>query len=117
MNWRQKLESWFAAAAFAEENEHETALKIAATPIPEEREIAGVLPSSSTAFAAIAFAEENCHEYASEIMFGVGSRNSFLEALGLGHVRVWRGTATVEETFAQVVGLAGARYRLVTVQL
>ena len=117
MNWRQKLESWFAAAAFAEEGEHETALKIAATPIPEEREIAGVLPSLSTAFAAIAFAEENCHEYASELMFGVRSRNSFLEAVGLSRVRVWRGTATVEETFAQVVGLAGVRYRLVTVQL
>ena len=117
MNWRQKLESWFAAAAFAEENEHETALKIAATPIPEERAVAGVLPSLTTAFAAIAFAEENCHEYASELMFGVRSRNSFLEAVGLSHVRVWRGTATAEETFARVVGLAGVRYRLVTIQL
>jgi transposase len=117
MNWRQKLESWFAATAFAEEGEHETALKIAATPIPEEREATGVIPSLSTAFAAIAFAEENCHEYASEIMFGVRSRNSFLEAVGLSHVRVWRGTAEVEESFAQAVGLAGARFRLLTVQL
>lgn len=117
MNWRQKLESWFAATAFAEEGEHETALKVAATPIPEEREAAGVLPSLSPAFAAIAFAEENCHEYAAEIMFGARLRDSFLETIGLGHVSVWRGTARVEEAFAQVVGLAGVRCRLVTVRL
>jgi transposase len=117
MNWRQKLESWFAATAFAEEGEHETALKIAATPIPEVRQAVGALPSFSKSFAAIAFAEENCHGYASEILFGVRSRNSFLETLGLGHVRVWAGTARVEEAFAQVVGLAGVRCRLVTVQL
>jgi hypothetical protein len=117
MNWKQKLESWFAAVAFAEEGEHKTALDIAATPIPEPSESVKILPSFSATFAAVAFAEENCHDYAAEILFGVKRTNSFLDMIGLGNVRVWYGTAHVEESFAEAVGLVGARYRLMTIRL
>lgn len=117
MNWKHKLESWFAAVAFAEEGEHKTALDIAATPIPEPSESVRILPSFSTTFAAAAFAEENCHDYAAEILYGVKRTNSFLDAIGLGKVRVWYGTACVEESFAEAVGLVGVQYRLVTIRL
>ncbi len=76
MNWKQKLESWFTAVAFAEEGEHKTALDIAANPIPQPTEAIKILPSLSTTFAAAAFAEENCHEYAAEILYGVRRKSS-----------------------------------------
>jgi len=34
MSGWKKFESWFAAAAFAEEGEHDTALEVATGPIP-----------------------------------------------------------------------------------
>jgi hypothetical protein len=117
MNLRQKLESWFAAIAFAEEGEHETALKIAATPIPDVGEAPAILPSFSNAFAAAAFAEENCPEMASEILYGVRRRNLFLETIGLAKVRVWLGTASAEPLFAEAVGLMGVRFRVMSLRL
>jgi transposase len=116
MSWKQKLESWFAAVAFAEEGEHETALKIAGTTVPESVEVVKI-PSFANTFAAAAFAEENCHDYATDIMYGVKRKNSFLSAIGLSNRRVWYGTANLEESFAEAVGLAGVRCRLMTIQL
>jgi hypothetical protein len=117
MKWKDKIESWFAAVAFAEEGEHETARQIAARPIPEVGEVPRILPSFSTTFAAAAFAEENCPEMALEILYGTRRRNSFLDAVGLAGVRVRYALAPAEPSFAEVVGLAGARFRVVTMQL
>jgi len=117
LHWKQKLQSWFAAAAFAEEGEHNAALEIASTPIPDAQEATAALPSLSRAFAAVAFAEENCQETASDIFFGARRKNSFLSTVGLANVRVWRGTASAEESFAEAIGLVGVRYRLVSVSL
>jgi hypothetical protein len=117
MNWKQKFQSWFAAAAFAEENEHKIALEIADTPIPERGEIPAILPSFTMTFAAVAFAEENCHEIASEILYGARGKNSFLRTIGLADVRVWYATASVKQSFAEAVGLAGVRYRVISVPL
>jgi hypothetical protein len=117
MHWKQKLESWFAAVAFAEEGEHVTALDVASRPIPEARAEIGILSSLTTSFAAAAFAEENCHKEAVEILYGVRPTDRFLETVGLAHVRVWFGTASVEESFVEAVGLLGVRWKLMTVQL
>jgi len=115
MSWKQKMESWFAAVAFAEEGEHKMALETADTRIPEMREAAFVLPNLGKAFAAAAFAEENCHGMASEILYGTNRRNSFLETIGLAHVKVWHGTAQVRESFVEAVGLGGARLKLFSI--
>ncbi|MBI4965481.1 MAG: IS630 family transposase [Desulfomonile tiedjei] len=117
MKWKEKFESWFAAVAFAEEGEHETARQIAGTPIPETREVPKILPSLTTTFAAAAFAEENCHEMALEMLAGTRRRNSFLEAVGLKGVRVRYVVAPAEPSFAEAVGLAGVKFRMVAFQL
>ncbi len=117
MNWKPKLESWFAAAAFAEEGEHKTALEIAEISIPETREAVSILPSFSTAFAAAAFAEENCHEYAAEILTGVARKASFLETVGLRHAKVFYGIADYQESFVEAIGLAGVRLKYLTVTM
>jgi hypothetical protein len=117
MNWKEWLESMFAAAAFAEEGEHQTALRIANSPMPESKTAAKILSSLTTTFAAAAFAEENCHEIASEILHASPARASFLEKVGLRGVRVWYGTARYEESFVEAVGLVGVRLKLVTVRL
>lgn len=117
MNWRQRFQKWFAAAAFAEEGEHKTALQIASAPIPEAQEAPALAPALSRTFAAVAFAEENCHEIAAEILFGARRKNWFLSTVWLANVRVWYGTAFLGESFVEAVGLAGARLRLVSVSL
>lgn len=117
MKWKDRIESWFAAVAFAEQGEYETARRMADTPIPEVGEVPRILPSLSTAFAAAAFAEENCHDVALEILTGTRRRNSFLEAVGLKGVRVRYALAPARPSFAEVVGLAGARFQVVTMQL
>jgi hypothetical protein len=117
MSWIQKLESWFAAAAFAEEGEHETALRIADAQIPAASAPVSVLPSLGRTFAAAAFAEENCHRYAEEIEFGIRRRNRFLETVGLQNARVRYGVVPLQQSFVEAVGLASARCRLLTVQM
>jgi transposase len=117
MKWKEWLENIFAAAAFAEEGEHQTALRIANCPVPESKRAAKILSFLATTFAAAAFAEESCHEIASEILYGARGRASFLEEMGLRGVRVWYGTAPYEQSFAEAVGLVGVRLKLVTVRL
>jgi hypothetical protein len=117
MKWKERIEAWFAAVAFAEQGEYETARQVAASPIREVGKAPRILPSLSTTFAAAAFAEENCPEEALEILSGSRRRNSFLEGVGLTGVRVRYGLAQVKPTFAEVVGLAGARFQVLTMQL
>ncbi|MBI5252388.1 MAG: helix-turn-helix domain containing protein, partial [Desulfomonile tiedjei] len=86
MKWKQKFESWFAAAAFAEEGEHETALRIAETAIPEYNSVTNIIPTLEKAFAAAAFAEENCPDIALAMLSGNAPRRSFIKDVGLENV-------------------------------
>jgi hypothetical protein len=117
MSWKNKLENWFSAVAFAEEGEHGTALEL--TGRRPVRDVSTVTaPNSLTAiFAAAAFAEENCPDYAREVAYGFTRRKSFLEAIGLSHVRAWQGTAAFEQSFAETVGLAGTRCRMLAIKM
>lgn len=117
MSWKQKLESWFAAIAFAEEGEHKTALEVSSTVIPDYREVTSSVGALSKIFSAAAFAEENCHDQAAEIMYGSQRKQSFLDAVGLTNVRAWYGTAALESSFAEAVGLGGVKFKLITIPL
>lgn len=112
-----KMEDWFAAAAFAEAGEHETAIRMAGGRLPAKRR-AGIWETLSRYFAAAALAEENCPGPALEILGGGSKRNSFLETAGLQGIRVWYGTISDEPvSFLADVGLAGVRVRYATVTL
>ncbi len=117
MNWKQKVESWFAAVAFAEVGEHATAAEIAARPIPHSDVSLGIVSKITTSFAATAFAEENCHDMAAQILSGHSPRKSFVDAVGLSGKRVRYGIAYLEQSFADAVGLTGVRYKVLTLRL
>jgi len=112
-----KMENWFAAAAFAEAGEHETAIKMVGGHTPVKKR-AGIWETVTNYFAAAAFAEENCPETALEIISGSAKRNSFLETVGLKGVKVWYGRLPAEPvSFLEEVGLAGVRVRYASVAL
>ena len=112
-----KMENWFAAVAFAEAGEHETAIKMAGGQAPVKKR-AGIWETLSRYFAAAAFAEENCPETALEIIGGSTKRNSFLETVGLKGVKVWYGSFPAEPvSFLEEVGLAGVRVRYARITL
>ncbi len=117
VNLKQIFESFFAAAAFAEVGEYQTARDLASTPVPELKESLGLMSAMSTTFAAAAFAEENCHDMATDLLDESSRRRSFLEEVGLVGVRVRYGLVSAEGSFAEVVGLSGVRYRMLAMQL
>jgi len=97
---RLNFETTFAAAAFAEAGEHETAMKMMGiTPVYEKvRQIADFFERH---FAAVGFAEACCHEDALRFADlnaackpANDSLDTFLEKVGLGHVRVCYGVAS-----------------------
>jgi len=103
-SWTDKLRNYFAAVAFAEEGERDTALQIAGVSPGPARQSASMLVALNTAFAAAAFAEENCPEMARQILSG-NRRGSFAEAIGLKGVRIWRAVVPVSEiSFLEVKG-------------
>lgn len=114
----ERLQRWFAAVAFAEAGERETALEMIGVPAAVAKNPAGVMQTLSTSFAAAAFAEANCHDMAAEIL-GTKRRNkTFLETLGLTGVRIWYGVApAAEPSFFEMVGLRGVKTRLVVASL
>jgi len=106
-----KVENWFAAVAFAEAGEHETAIEMVGGQAPVKKRV-GIWETLSRHFAAAAFAEENCPETALEIIGASAKRNSFLETVGLKGVKVWYGSLASEPvSFLEEVGLAGVRVR------
>ncbi len=112
-----KIENWFAAVAFAEAGEHETAIRMAGGQAPLKKR-AGMWETLSRYFAAAAFAEENCPEAALEIIGASKRRNSFLETVGLKGVKVWYGSLPAESvSFLEEVGLAGIRVRYARITL
>lgn len=97
---RRNFETTFAAAAFAEAGEHETAMKMMGiTPVYEKvREVVNFFERH---FAAVGFAEACCHEDAIRCADpdavckpANDSLETFLENVGLGHVRVCYGVAS-----------------------
>lgn len=117
MNLIEKLRMHFAAAAFAEEGEYETAARMVGLPAAAAAQSVGVLHGLATTFAAAAFAEENCPEMAREILAGGPRKKGFLERVGLEGVRVYYGTSAFSESFAEAVGLAGVPFKVMTVRL
>jgi hypothetical protein len=117
MSWIEKLRMHFAAAAFAEEGEHEAAAQMAGLPASKAAQSVGLLHGFATTFAAAAFAEENCPEIAREILSGGVQKKSFLELVGLKGVRVYYGTAPFRESFAEAIGLAGVPFKVMTVRV
>ncbi len=116
--WIKKVEDWFAAVAFAEAGEHDTARELAGLGARPAGRKVGILETFNTFAAAAAFAEENCLEIAREILDATPRRRSFLEDVGLAGVRVWYGTVPTEPlSFLEEVGLAAVRVRYVTVSL
>ncbi len=116
--WIKKVEDWFAAVAFAEAGEHDTARELAGLGARPARRKIGMVETFNTFAAAAAFAEENCPEIAREILDTTPRKRSFLEDVGLAGVRVWYGTASAEpRSFIEEVGLGAARVRYVTVRL
>jgi hypothetical protein len=90
--WKEKIEKFFAAEAFAEENLREEALEMAGLePVRADLSLESV-------FAAAAFAEANRPEMAREIL-GIKEKDSlpdpqdFASVVGLRGVRIWYGVA------------------------
>ncbi len=112
----KKMENWFAAVAFAEAGEHDTAIKMAGGHASMKKRV-GIWETLSNFFAAAAFAEENCPETALQILGGA-KRNSFLETVGLKGVKVWYGSLPAgPPSFLEELGLAGIRVRYASVRL
>ncbi|MEW6530586.1 MAG: hypothetical protein AB1473_07105 [Thermodesulfobacteriota bacterium] len=117
-SWLRKLEYWFAAVAFAEAGERETALALVGLKPREARQRVGLMETLNRTFAAAAFAEADCHEAAREILEPAPREESFLAKVGLKGIRVYYGVAPVAEpSFLEVVGLVGAPARLGVVRL
>jgi hypothetical protein len=111
-----KMESWFAAAAFAEAGEHDTAIRMVGGHAPVKKRVA-VWETLSKYFAAAAFAEENCPEVALQIIGGA-KRNSFLETVGLKGAKVWYGSLPAGPvSFLEELGISGVRVRYATITL
>ena len=114
----KKLENWFAAIAFAEEGEHNTALAMVGLKTHEATQTVGVIERLNTAFAAAAFAEADCHDIAKEILDPADAKGSFIKTLGLKGIRIWHGfVPAADESFFQVVGLVGVPSRIGVVSL
>jgi hypothetical protein len=117
-SWKEKIEAWFAAVAFAEAGERETALGLVGLePRAQERK-AGVIQTLSDTFAAAAFAEADCHEAALEIAAAGKKKQRFVDIVGLRGVRVRFGFVSASNNaFLDAVGLTGASVRYMTVRI
>jgi hypothetical protein len=100
---RTTIQSTFAAAAFAEHGEHDTAIDLVGRPEPARRSWLEVLRST---FAAAAFAEAGEHETAMDLA-GIGrpatpargqTLGDFMRDVGLVGVPAYIGVARVEVT-------------------
>jgi len=112
----KRTENLFAAVAFAEANEHDTAVKMVGGYAPMKKQI-GIWETLSKYFTAAAFAEENCPETALQIITDARQR-SFLETVGLKGVKVWYGSISAgSDSFLDELGLSGVRVRYATLSL
>lgn len=103
-NFRDIIEDTFAAAAFAEAGEHETAMKIAGIRSIAESVAEKIRQVFHVHMSAACFAESGCHDTALQIL-GTEKRaakteqrptlDEFLRDVGLNHARVRYGMVTV----------------------
>ena len=98
---KANIETTFAAAAFAEAGEHETAMKMMGIR-PAYQKVRQFCDHVANSLTAACFAEANCHEEALRFADPQGvcspnrdSLDTFLETVGLGHVRVCYGLARI----------------------
>ena len=102
-NKESKFEKTFAAAAFAEAGEHETAIRVGEVSDRPKRFLDKILNGWQNHMAAIAFAEANEHD---EALRWVGTEKTqrnhkdtladFLEKVGLENARVCYGVVPIE---------------------
>ncbi len=111
-SWKDKLEAWFSAVAFAEVGEHEMALELTAPRVEKAVEGINILETLNRSFAAVAFAEADCHQMAREILDPDQRRRGFLDTIGLSGVRVRMGRVPIpEKSFVEFAGLQGVQVR------
>ncbi len=112
---KDTLEKWFSAVAFAEANEHQTAMRIAEIPTEAPAFQGSFAFTFKKIFAAAALAEEGLHEAAIDM---ADKRPSFAETVGLKGVRLWKAHAHVGgESFLENLGLGKAKTKLVVVSI
>ncbi|MEJ2716633.1 MAG: hypothetical protein P8182_05770 [Deltaproteobacteria bacterium] len=117
-SWKEKLADWFAAAAFAEAGEHETALRLAGLESRASKRSASVMQTLNDSFAAAAFAEADCQETAIEILASGKKEQGFLDKVGLRGVRVRYGFVPAgTDFFLDAVGLTRVPVRFLTVRI
>ena len=102
-NKNSKFEKTFAAAAFAEAGEHETAIRMGEVSDKPKKFLDKILNGWQNHMAAIAFAEANEHEEALRwVENGKAQRKrkdtlaGFLENVGLENARVCFGVVPIE---------------------
>jgi len=88
--FKEKMEKWMSAVAFAEANEPERAREMAGYPAEPENAF-----SFDSLTTAIAFAEAGEHDKAREYMGVKESSSPSLDLASLG-VKVWFGTVAFE---------------------
>lgn len=100
-NIRKTMEDTFAAAAFAEAGEHDTAMKMAGIQGTARAVWEKIMRVFDVHMSAACFAEAGCHDTAREI-FGTKETSQkrptldeFLESVGLQHTQVRYGLARV----------------------
>jgi hypothetical protein len=98
---RKAFENTFAAVAFAEAGEHETAMRMLGIK-PAYEKVRQLLNAFERSFAAIGLAESGLHDEAYKLVNPKPVRarrqetlDCFLETVGLGNVRVCYGLAMV----------------------
>lgn len=117
-SWKGKIEAWFAAVAFAEAGERETALGLVGLEPNAQEQKAGVIQTLNDSFAAAAFAEADCREAALEIVASGKTGQRFLDIVGLRGVRVRFGFVPASnDFFLDAVGLTSASVRYMAVRI
>ena len=100
-NIRKTMEDTFAAAAFAEAGEHDTAMEMAGIQATARAVWEKVMRVFDVHMSATCFAEAGCHETARGMLDAKESRqerpnlDEFLESVGLQRTQVRFGLASV----------------------
>ncbi|MBW1989526.1 MAG: hypothetical protein JRI97_08265 [Deltaproteobacteria bacterium] len=99
--FREKIEAWMNAVAFAEANDHDAALAMVGADPEKQKSF-----SLDAVTTAVAFAEAGEHDLALSYLKGEGRKKAAV--LEFPGVRVWTGRVRVD-TANPVPALAGVR--------
>lgn len=117
-SWKERIGAWFAAVAFAEAGEQETALSLVGFERTAKERNVGVMQMLNDSFAAVAFAEADCQETAVEILASGKTGRGFLDTVGLRGVRVRFGFMPLgDDSFLDAVGLTSVAVKYMTVRI